>query len=51
MMLREQVGKERRPLSWIAGPQGVVRPEMPCMRDVKREDRRKATILRSPDEV
>jgi len=51
MMLREQVGKERRPLSWIAGPQGIVRPEKPCMRDLKREERKQATVLRSPDEV
>jgi len=51
LMLREKVGKERRPLSWVAGPQDVVRPDMPCMRDLKREERSKATILRSPDEV
>jgi NADH-quinone oxidoreductase subunit B len=51
LMLREKVGKERRPLSWVAGPQDVVRPDMPCMRDLKREERGKATILRSPDEV
>jgi NADH-quinone oxidoreductase subunit B len=51
LMLREQVGRERRPLSWVAGPQGIVRPEKPCMRDLKREERKKATILRSPDEV
>ncbi len=51
LMLREQVGKERRPLSWIAGPQDIVRPEKPCMRDLKREERQKATVLRSPDEV
>jgi NADH-quinone oxidoreductase subunit B len=51
LMLREQVGKERRPLSWVAGPQGIVQPEKPCMRDLKREERKKATILRSPDEV
>ena len=51
LMLREQVGKERRPLSWAAGPQGIVQPDKPCMRDVKREERRKTTILRSPDEV
>ncbi len=51
LMLREQVGKERRPLSWIAGPQGIVRPEKPCMRDLKREERKQATVLRSPDEV
>jgi NADH-quinone oxidoreductase subunit B len=51
LMLRDTVGKERRPLSWVAGPQNVMRPEKPCMRDLKREDRRKATTLRSPDEV
>jgi NADH-quinone oxidoreductase subunit B len=51
LMLREQVGKERRPLSWVAGPQGIVQPEKLCMRDLKREERKKATILRSPDEV
>jgi len=51
LMLREQVGKERRPLSWVAGPQGIVRPEKPCMRDLKRGERKKATVLRSPDEV
>jgi NADH-quinone oxidoreductase subunit B len=51
LMLREQVGKERRPLSWIAGPQGIVRPEKPCMRDLKREERKQATVLRSPDDV
>ncbi len=51
LLLREKVGKERRPLSWLAGPQEVIRPEMPSMRDLKREERRKATILRSPDEV
>jgi NADH-quinone oxidoreductase subunit B len=51
LLLREKVGKERRPLSWVAGPQGVVRPEMPSMRDLKCEERRKATILRPMDEV
>ena len=51
LMLREKVGKERRPLSWTAGPQEVIRPEMPSMRDLKREERQKATVLRPPDEV
>jgi NADH-quinone oxidoreductase subunit B len=51
LMLREQIGRERRPLSWIAGPQGIVKPEMPCMRDRKREERKRATVLRQPDEV
>ena len=51
LMLREMVGKERRPLSWVAGSQNVVRPPMPCMRDLKRAERQKATKLRPMDEV
>ncbi|HUI45840.1 MAG TPA: NADH-quinone oxidoreductase subunit B family protein [Nitrospirota bacterium] len=51
LMLREKVGRERRPLSWVAGPQEVLRPEMPSMHDLKREERTKATTLRSPDEI
>lgn len=51
LMLRDQVGKERRPLTWAAGPQGIVRPEMPCMRDLKRDERSRATTLKTPDEV
>src|SRR6185369_8563971 len=43
LMLREKVGKERRPLSWAAGPQGVVRPPEPSLRDLKRSERQKAT--------
>jgi NADH-quinone oxidoreductase subunit B len=45
------VGNERRPLSWVVGPQGVVKAEKPSMRDLKREERMKETILPSPDEV
>ena len=51
LLLREKVGKERRPLSWVAGPQDVKQPEPPCLRDLKRAERAKATVLRSPDEV
>ena len=51
LLLREAVGKERRPLSWVVGPQGVMRPSPPSMRDLKRPGRQGATDLRSPDEV
>jgi NADH-quinone oxidoreductase subunit B len=50
-LLREAVGQEKRPLSWVIGPQGVQRPPRPAMRDLKRAERKKATVLRSPDEV
>jgi NADH-quinone oxidoreductase subunit B len=51
MLLREAVGSERRPLSWVAGPQGVYRPAMPVMRERKRAQRQATTDLRTPDEV
>jgi NADH-quinone oxidoreductase subunit B len=49
--LREALGAEQRPLSWFMGPQGVVKPEMPPRRDLKRAERQGATVLRSPNEV
>jgi NADH-quinone oxidoreductase subunit B len=50
-LLQKQVGKERRPLSWTVGAQEIVKPRMPAMRDVKLEERQKATTYRSPDEI
>jgi len=50
-LLQEKVATEKRPLSWVVGSQDVVRAEMPARRDLKREKRRQATTLRSPDEV
>ncbi len=51
VLLRDAVGKERRPLSWVVGPQGVTRPAPPSLRDLKRAERQKASVLRPPDEV
>ncbi len=50
-LLQEAVGQERRPLSWVVGPQETRKAPLPCMRDLKRDERRKVTILRSPDEI
>jgi NADH-quinone oxidoreductase subunit B len=50
-LLQKAVGQEKRPLSWVVGPSGVYRPELPVMRDVKQAERKQATVLRSPDEV
>ncbi len=50
-LLQEAIGKEQRPLSWVIGPQGVERPGRPSQRDLKRDERTRATVLRSPDEV
>jgi NADH-quinone oxidoreductase subunit B len=51
LLLREAAGMERRPLSWVVGPQGVVRGARPSMRDQKKEIRQKTVTLRSPDEI
>jgi NADH-quinone oxidoreductase subunit B len=51
LLLREAAGMEQRPLSWVVGPQGVVRERRPSMRDQKREMRQKTIALRSPDDV
>jgi len=51
LMLADSVGKEERPLSWVIGPQGVTKAEKPSMRDLKREERMRTTLLRPPDQV
>lgn len=51
VMLSEAVGKEKRPLSWTIGPQGVEKAPPPSMRDQKREERRAVRNLRTPDEI
>ncbi len=51
VLLQNAVGKEKRPLSWMIGPQGVMKPLEPSMRDLKRPERKKVTYLRTPDHV
>jgi NADH-quinone oxidoreductase subunit B len=51
MLLRDRVGNEKRPLTWVIGPQGVIKPEKISLREKKRDDRKKMTVLRSPDDV
>jgi NADH-quinone oxidoreductase subunit B len=51
LKLRDLVGQERRPLSWVAGPQGVYRPEIPSTKESKRAERQKETVYTSPNEV
>ncbi len=51
LLLQHAVGRERRPLSWVAGPQGVERAPMPSLRDLKRPQRQQVTLLRSPDSM
>ena len=51
MILQESIGKERRPLSWVMGDQGVYRPQMQPERDRKNAERIAVTNLRTPDSI
>jgi NADH-quinone oxidoreductase subunit B len=51
MMLQDAIEQERRPLSWVAGDQRIVKPAFTPRRDQLKEHRNQASILRSPDEV
>jgi NADH-quinone oxidoreductase subunit B len=51
ILLQESIGKERRPLSWTIGDQGVVKAKMPAQRDLRQAERMSATVLKTPDQV
>jgi NADH-quinone oxidoreductase subunit B len=48
-LLSEAVGKEKRPLSWAVGPQGLYKPEPPSLRDEKRAERKKMGRITPPE--
>ncbi|MFL9708247.1 NuoB/complex I 20 kDa subunit family protein [Aeromonas veronii] len=51
MLLQDSIGKERRPLSWVVGDQGIYRPQMQAEKERKRGERINVTNLRTPDET
>jgi NADH-quinone oxidoreductase subunit B len=51
VLLRDAVGKEKRPLSWVVGPQGVIKLGRGSMRDLLREKRKGMTDLKPADEI
>jgi NADH-quinone oxidoreductase subunit B len=51
MLLQEAIGKEKRPLSWVVGEHDVIPAPKPSQRDLKREERMRATQLRDPFHV
>jgi len=50
-LLQQSVGRERRPLSWVVGPQNTQKGPGPSQRDLKRDVRRATTVLRSPNGI
>jgi NADH-quinone oxidoreductase subunit B len=51
MLLQRSIGADRRPLSWMVGPQGVQKVDRPSFRDLKRAERQSATDLATPEHV
>ena len=52
LLLRESIGKEKRPLSWAIGNQGVMtKMELPSQRDLKTEERMKMGNIRPMNEM
>jgi NADH-quinone oxidoreductase subunit B len=52
LLLRQSIGREKRPLSWAIGPQGIVtRQERPSQRDRKMEERIKMGNIRPMNEM
>ncbi len=51
LLLRNQVGKEKRPLSWKVGQQGVIKPEKKSMKEIYRLERMKMTEISNPDHL
>lgn len=51
LLLRDTVGKEKRPLSWIVGPQGIIKPEKISFRDLKNQERTKMGRIRTMDTI
>jgi len=50
-LLQKAVAQEKRPLSWVLGPQGLTRPPLASPRLERRAQRQRQTVLRPPDEV
>ncbi len=50
-LLQEAIGNERRPLSWVVGPQGVYKMDKTSQRDLRQFERSQATVLKTPDQV
>jgi len=50
-LLAASVGKEQRPLSWVIGEQGVIKPAKISMKEQRADMRKEMVSFRSPDEV
>ncbi|MBE7728931.1 NADH-quinone oxidoreductase subunit B family protein [Komagataeibacter sp. FXV3] len=51
LLLQKTIGTQRRPLSWLVGPQGAQPVTPPSLRDEKRAGRQAMRDLRTPDGI
>lgn len=51
LLLQQAIGQERRPLSWVAGPQSTIRPESGSRKVEKRPSRMALRELESPQTI
>ena len=51
VLLGASVGKEKRPLSWMIGEQGVIKPTLTPMKEQKRQERMEMVNFRTTDQV
>jgi NADH-quinone oxidoreductase subunit B len=51
MLLANSVGKEKRPLSWVIGEQGIIKPTLASMKEVKHDARMNMTDFKGVDEI
>ncbi len=51
ILLADAVGKEKRPLSWVIGEQGIIKPQPASMKERKREERMNNLQYKGVDEV
>ena len=51
LLLRDSIGKEERPLSWVIGPQGITQQEKVVVRDLKNAERMKMGDIRTMNSI
>jgi NADH-quinone oxidoreductase subunit B len=51
MLLADSVGKEKRPLSWVVGEQGILKPTMVSMKEKKHDERMNKVNFKGVDEI
>ncbi|AEI74734.1 NADH-quinone oxidoreductase subunit B [Candidatus Moranella endobia PCVAL] len=51
LLLKDSISKERRPLSWVVGDQGIYRANIDSERQRKYGERINVTHLRNPEEI